>query len=131
MISDATGIKTKVFGVGSGKGLLALLAGKSDVAITSNNLEGTIKSAQKVLKKEGKPAIDIPENLRLTDDIWLSGILEANGVGIWVDARHALRRSTFTGQVDALQHITEAGNDRRTANARCITYMRENFGIWL
>ena len=76
-------------------------------------------------------AFDIPENLRLTDDIWLSGILEANGVGIWVDARHGLRRSTFTGQVDALQHITEAGNDRRTANARCITYMRENFGIWL
>ena len=63
-LQEATGIKTKVFGVGSGKGLLALLDGKTNVAITSNNLEGTIKSAQKVLKKDGKSATQIPDNLQ-------------------------------------------------------------------
>jgi phosphate transport system substrate-binding protein len=71
-LQETTGVKTKVFGVGSGKGLLALLGGKTNVAITSNNLEGTIKSAQKVLKKEGKPAVQIPEDLQfheITKDV--------------------------------------------------------------
>lgn len=62
-LEQATGVKTKVFGVGSGKGLLALLEGKTNVAIASNDLEGTIKSAQKVRKKEGKAAINVPNNL--------------------------------------------------------------------
>ncbi len=62
-LEQATGIKTKVFGVGSGKGLLALLEGKTNVAIASNDLEGTIKSAQKVRKKEGKSAVEVPSNL--------------------------------------------------------------------
>lgn len=71
-LEDATGVKIKVFGVGTGKGMNALLGGKTNVAITSNNLEGTIKSAQKVLKKEGKPAAQIPDNLQfheITKDI--------------------------------------------------------------
>lgn len=63
-LQEATGVKIKVFGVGTGKGLIALLDGKTNVAITSNNLEGSIKSAQKVLKKAGKPAAEIPENLQ-------------------------------------------------------------------
>jgi phosphate transport system substrate-binding protein len=63
-LQEATGIQTKVFGVGTGKGLLALLDGTTNVAITSNDLVGTIKSAQKVLKKEGKPEIQIPSTLQ-------------------------------------------------------------------
>jgi phosphate transport system substrate-binding protein len=63
-LQEATGIKTKVFGVGSGKGLLALLDGTTDVAITSNNLEGTVKSAQKVQKQDGKAVAQIPDNLQ-------------------------------------------------------------------
>ena len=54
-LAAATGVNIKVFGVGTGKGMVALLDGKTNVAITSNNLEGTIKSTQKVLKKDNRP----------------------------------------------------------------------------
>ena len=47
-LEEATGIKIKVYGVGTGKGLLALFEGKTNVAISSNVLEGSILSAQKV-----------------------------------------------------------------------------------
>ncbi len=71
-LEAATGVSTKVFGVGTGKGLVALLEGKTNVAITSNNLEGSVNSAQKVLKKDGKPAAQIPDDLqfhKITEDI--------------------------------------------------------------
>ncbi|MBU0480752.1 MAG: substrate-binding domain-containing protein [Proteobacteria bacterium] len=63
-LEKATGIKTKVFGVGTGKGMLALFEGKTNVAISSNTLEESVQSAQKVLKKDGKPPIEVPKNLQ-------------------------------------------------------------------
>jgi phosphate transport system substrate-binding protein len=71
-LKDATGVDIKVFGVGTGKGMLALLDGKTNVAMTSNDLAGTIKSAKDVLKKEGKSEARIPANLQfheITTDI--------------------------------------------------------------
>jgi phosphate transport system substrate-binding protein len=71
-LEETTGVKIKVYGVGTGKGVLALLEGKTNVAISSNELEGSIKSAQKVLKSKGQKPIDIPEGLQyhtITEDI--------------------------------------------------------------
>lgn len=71
-LKQATGVEIKVFGVGTGKGMLALFDGKTNVAISSNTLEASVKSAQKVLKKEGKAEIAVPENLQfhtITQDI--------------------------------------------------------------
>ncbi len=71
-LKAATGLTVKIYGVGSGKGLLALLDGKTSVAMTSNNLESTIKSAQKVLKKSNKPPVEVPEGLQfheITTDV--------------------------------------------------------------
>jgi len=71
-LEAATGIKTKVFGVGTGKGMLALFEGKTNVAISSNTLEASIKSAQKVRKKDGKPPVEVPAGLQyheITKDI--------------------------------------------------------------
>jgi len=82
-LEAATGVSTKVFGVGTGKGLVALLEGKTNVAITSNNLEGTLKSAQKVLKKDGKPAAQIPENIQfhqITEDLIVPIVNKENSV---------------------------------------------------
>jgi phosphate transport system substrate-binding protein len=82
-LQDATGIEIKVFGVGTGKGMVALLDGKTNVAITSNNLEGTIKSTQKVLKKDGKPEAVIPENIQfheITKDIIVPIVNKSNPV---------------------------------------------------
>ncbi len=72
MFEKETGIKVTVMGVGTGKGLLALLDGKTPASLTSNNLEGSIKSAQKVRKKAGKPEVEIPDNLqfhKIVEDI--------------------------------------------------------------
>ncbi len=63
-LEKATGIKVKVLGVGTGKGMLALFAGKTNVAASSNTLEASVKSAQKVQKKEGKPPVDVPTDLQ-------------------------------------------------------------------
>ncbi len=71
-LEEATGVKIKVFGVGTGKGMLALFEGKTNVAISSNVLEGSVNSAQKVRKKEGQEPIDVPEGLQyhtITEDI--------------------------------------------------------------
>ncbi len=82
-LQAATGVKIKVFGVGTGKGMVALLDGKTDVAITSNNLEGTIQSTQKVLKKDGKPEAQIPENIQfheITKDLIVAIVNKDNPV---------------------------------------------------
>ncbi len=71
-LKAATGIKIKIYGVGTGKGMLALFEGKTDAAISSNTLEESIKTAQKVLKKAGKPPIEVPEGLKfhiITEDV--------------------------------------------------------------
>jgi len=82
-LENATGVKIKVYGVGTGKGMLALFEGKTNVAISSNVLEGSINSAQKVHKKTGQPPIDVPEGLQyhtITEDIIVPIVHEDNPV---------------------------------------------------
>lgn len=57
-----TGHRIKVFGVGTGKGLLALLQGKTKVAAVSNSLEGAIKSARNIAEKS-ELSVSFPDNL--------------------------------------------------------------------
>ncbi|MEW6521801.1 MAG: substrate-binding domain-containing protein [Thermodesulfobacteriota bacterium] len=82
-LEKATGIKIKIFGVGTGKGMLALFEGKTNVAISSNELAGSIKSAQKVLKADGKPEMAVPENLQyhtITQDVIVPIVHSSNPV---------------------------------------------------
>ncbi len=58
----ATGNDIKTFGVGTGKGMLALFAGKTKVAAVSSPLASAIKSAQKAARKKGREVV-IPDNL--------------------------------------------------------------------
>lgn len=60
--NKATGDTIKVFGVGTGKGMLALIEGKTQVAAASSPLASAVKSAQKAAKKAGKE-VSIPDNL--------------------------------------------------------------------
>ena len=62
-LKKATGIQVTVLGVGTGKGLLALLDGKTNVSASSSPLESSIKSAKKAAKKAGKPEPQIPDNI--------------------------------------------------------------------
>jgi len=62
-LKAATGVDVSVKGVGTGKGMVALIEGKSTVAAASSPLASAIKSAQKTLKKSGK-TLAIPDNLQ-------------------------------------------------------------------
>ena len=61
-LEQATGVRIKVLGVGTGKGLIGLIQGKCRVSAASEDLEGAIKSAKKAARKAGK-TIEIPDNL--------------------------------------------------------------------
>jgi phosphate transport system substrate-binding protein len=60
--NQATGDTVKAYGVGTGKGLLALLQGKAKVSAASEDLSGALKSAQKVAAKNGQQ-LQVPGNL--------------------------------------------------------------------
>nr|MBF0223163.1 substrate-binding domain-containing protein [Desulfobulbaceae bacterium] len=62
-LEKATGIQVKVLGVGTGKGMLALLGGKTNVAASSSSLDSSIKSAKKEAAKAGDPDPVIPDNI--------------------------------------------------------------------
>jgi len=82
-LEKTTGVSIKVFGVGTGKGMLALFEGKTNVAISSNTLEESIQSAQKVLKEDGKPEMVVPENLQfhiITEDVIVPIVNVANPI---------------------------------------------------
>lgn len=62
-LEKATGIQIKALGVGTGKGMLALLARKTNVAASSSSLESSLNSAKKEAKKVGAPEPVIPDNI--------------------------------------------------------------------
>jgi phosphate transport system substrate-binding protein len=62
-LAAVTGVKAKVVGVGTGKGLIGLIEGKTSVSAASEDLEGAIASARKAAAEEGKK-INIPGNLQ-------------------------------------------------------------------
>lgn len=71
-LEKATGVKIKVFGVGTGKGVLALFEGKTSVALTSSPLEDSISTAQKAAKEQGQADVKIPANIKfhpITEDV--------------------------------------------------------------
>ncbi len=79
----ATGDDLKVLGVGTGKGMMALISGKAVVAAASSPLESAIKSAQKAAKKAGEE-ITIPDNLvfhEMTKDVIVPVVHKDNPVG--------------------------------------------------
>ncbi len=61
-LKAATGIDVKVMGVGSGKGLIAVIEGKAPASATSSSLKSTVNAGKKAAKKSGK-MLSIPNNL--------------------------------------------------------------------
>lgn len=62
----ATGVEIKFSGVGTGRGLLALIDGKVSVAAVGDTLTDSITAAQKAAKAEGREA-KVPANLVFTE----------------------------------------------------------------
>jgi len=64
LLKSTTGIELKVYGVGTGKGMLALFSGKTDIAASSNTLEESIRLAQNVSIAKGLTPIAVPQGLQ-------------------------------------------------------------------
>ena len=80
--NKATGDTIKVYGVGTGKGMMALIAGKTDVAAASSPLASAIKSAHKTAKKAGKEIV-VPDNLvfhQVAEDVIVPIVHKSNPV---------------------------------------------------
>ncbi|RJG41661.1 glycosyltransferase family 2 protein [Mesorhizobium sp. DCY119] len=75
-------------------------------------------------------AFDIPSILWAVDDYWLSGLLAAKSIGIWLPAGLEQPGWTDANELDALVDATIDGAGRTEANARCIRYMQDHFGVW-
>lgn len=78
-------------------------------------------------------AFDIPENVWMVDDPWLSGHLEQNGVPIWlIHDGHKMNydKPTPAHRTHRLLHFVHEGADRLVSDTQCIDYMRETYGIW-
>lgn len=73
---------------------------------------------------------DIPAHLWTVDDPWLSGQLERNGVGIWLNADGIVPGERGVARRDSLLKFEDCGQGRGDANSACFTWFQENFGIW-
>jgi len=65
-LKAATGVDIKFSGVGTGRGLLALIDGKVPVAAVGDTLADSVGAAQKAAKAEGRE-IKVPANLVFTE----------------------------------------------------------------
>jgi len=61
-LKAATGVELKIFGPGTGKGMLSLIEGKVQVAAAGESLEDAVDSAKAAAKEAGKSTA-IPANL--------------------------------------------------------------------
>ncbi len=67
----------------------------------------------------------IPDNMFTEDDFWLSGMLEMNGVGIWLNAE-SRKPSVFrrSSKKDPIMQLNSPSH-------RCADYMAQKYGIWI
>lgn len=79
---------------------------------------------------------ECPDRFTSVDDVWISGCLTAMGHAP-VGCKSAcpstmpnIQNSIDAGHLDGLSTNTHAGMNRFEANAACIEYMQDEFGIW-
>jgi hypothetical protein len=75
-------------------------------------------------------AFDIPRSFWSVDDIWLSGCLARQGIGIWAEANLELAPASEADRTDALFRKTIDGENRQALNRKGITYLRDTYSIW-
>jgi len=76
-------------------------------------------------------AFDIPDILWTVDDPWLSGQLERNNVPIWLMAKARQYSKTYDAHnSNRLGAYVYRDHGRIKADAACINYFRETYGIW-
>lgn len=74
---------------------------------------------------------DIPPDVWMVDDIWLSGHLARRGVPIWLPRRCDICLRAGNDPVEALREARFEGADRDASNRRAIAHFQDRYGIWL
>ncbi|WP_141194771.1 glycosyltransferase family A protein [Maliponia aquimaris] len=73
---------------------------------------------------------DIPDDIWMVDDIWLSGHLARRGIPIWLPARQEICKRASNDGVHALRECVFDGADRDGSNVRAISYFQDTYGVW-
>lgn len=74
---------------------------------------------------------DIPEDVWMVDDIWLSGNLARRGIPIYLPKRLEVCRKAANDPVQALRDSRFAGVGRDGSNRRAVTYFQDTHGVWI
>lgn len=74
--------------------------------------------------------LNIPDDMWMVDDPWLSGHLERRGIPIWMDASIGRPGFSASDKIHSLLEMEEVGQDRVRADIRVIDYFRSEYGIW-
>ncbi len=74
---------------------------------------------------------DIPDDLWMVDDIWLSGHFARRNIPVWLPKRIPVCLKAETDTVDALRNSIFNGDDRMASNKRAIKYFQEKYGVWM
>ena len=77
-----------------------------------------------------KKAFEIPPILWTVDDIWLSGLLEKNGIGIWAENYLQIPVAGSSDGIEALHSFVSEGFDRYSADKFGIKYFQKKYSIW-
>lgn len=75
-------------------------------------------------------AFQIPPVLWRVDDIWLSGLLEKQDIGIWAANTIPVPVNGPTGGVESLGGLEVEGHDNTSAIRASLQYMQETYSIW-
>ena len=74
---------------------------------------------------------DIPEDVWMVDDVWLSAMAAAKGTGIWAhNEPRPVYSNTRWDKVQPLTTYTEEQIGRVDAERICIELARSSFGVW-
>lgn len=73
---------------------------------------------------------DIPDDLAMVDDPWLSGHLARAGVPIWVIANTPQMRGWRETGSNPLTDLEVDGFGRAEADRACVRYFQDRYGIW-
>lgn len=75
-------------------------------------------------------SFDIPPEAFHVDDVWLSGALARQGIGIWLAADLPEPKTTEADRQDALYRHRVAEKGRVELDAEAVQLLRTRFGIW-
>lgn len=103
-LRKATGIEVKTYGVGTGRGMIALFQGKTSVAMVSESLEDALYTAELVAKRDGV-AYRVPDGLILTELGRDRLIVIVNRDNPVVGLTKSQIRDIFTGKITNWQDV--------------------------